>query len=98
MKLLIGPYLKKNPENAILHVGTNPLPCLPSRVVLRCHRVKKKITLRYVPAAKTIFSTPVIRVYKANVNENAKKYNELLKEANLECIFYYNIAEYNIDR
>lgn len=37
--------------------------------------------LRYVPAAKTIFSTPVIRVYKANADENAKKYNELLKEA-----------------
>ena len=38
-----APYLKKNPEKAVLHVGTNPLPCLPSRVVLRCHRVKKKV-------------------------------------------------------
>ena len=56
----------------------------------------KSFIQKYDPDSKITISTPVLRVDKANANDN-KKYIELLKEAKLDFIFNGNIAESNID-
>ena len=49
--------------------------------------------LKFLPDVKLIFSTPVIRTDKLNVNENNKQFINCLKEASFGCLHYTNITD-----
>ena len=54
---------------------------------------------KYVPESKKIIiSIPVLGVDKTNANDINKRYNDLLKEANVDCIFNDNVTYSNIDQ
>ena len=87
---------KKNPGKIVLHVGTNDALHASPKEMFNAIKDLKSFIQKYDPDSKITISTPVLRVDKANANDN-KKYIELLKEAKLDCIFNGNIAESNID-
>ena len=50
----------------------------------------RNFILKYLPFARIIISTPVLRVDKANANDINKAFTELVKESNLDYISHEN--------
>ena len=98
IKFFIIPHLTKNPDKILLHVGTNDAPHATPKEMFNAIKDLKSFIQKYVPESKIIISTPVLRVDKVNANDINKMYIELLKKAEVDCIFNDNIGEPNIDQ
>ena len=96
IKFFIIPHLTKNPDKILLHVGTNDAPHATPKEMFNAIKDLKSFIQKYVPESKIIISTPVLRVDKVNANDINKMYIELLKKAEVDCIFNDNIGEPNI--
>ena len=57
----------------------------------------RNVILKYLPSARIIIWTPVLRVDKANANDIDKAFTELVKGSNLDYISHENIKESHID-
>ena len=93
IKFFVIPYLRKNPDKIVLHIGTNDAPHATPKEMFNAIIDLKS----FIQKSKIIIFTPVLQVDKANAIDIKKRYIELLKEAKLDCIFNGNITESNID-
>ena len=84
IKFFAVPYLKKKPDNIIIHVGPNNAP--HSSLYKMFHEIQslRNFILKYLPSARITISTPVLQVDKANANDIKKYFTELVKESNLD--------------
>ena len=97
MKFFIVPHLKKKPDNAIIHVGTNNAPHSSSYEMFHEIQSLRNFIFKYLPSARITILTPVLRVDKANANDINKAFTELVKESDLDYISHENVKESNID-
>ena len=81
MKFFVAPHLKKNPDNIIIHVGTNNAPYSSSYEMFHEIQSLRNFILKYLPSARITILTPVLRIDKANTNNINKAFTELVKES-----------------
>ena len=86
------PYLKKKPDNIIIHIGTNDSPYKSEDLIYKEFLNVKQIIHKHHPDCKNIVSSPTIRTYKQKANSLLKKYNSILKQEEEKVIFHNNIT------
>ena len=89
MKIFVVPHFKKKPDN-ITHVGTNNASHSSPYERFQEMQSLRNFILKYLPFARIIISTPILRVDKANANDINKAFTELVKESNLDYISHEN--------
>ena len=77
------PLLMKQPKCITLHIGTNDAPFLRPESMFKELKELRDFVLKFLPDVRSIFSTPVIRTDKSNVNENNKQFITCLKKKKL---------------
>ena len=93
MKFFPVPLLKKKSDKFIVHVGTNDAPHFTPDEIFKNMKKLPLLIQKMVPLAKIIFSSPVLRVDKANSDINNKKFISFLNSTDLNCIQHENIDE-----
>ena len=74
-------YLKKKPDNIIIHIGTNGSLYKSEDLIYKEFLNVKQITHKHHPDCKNIVvSCPIIRTDKQETNNILKKYNSILKQ------------------
>ena len=74
------PYLKKKPDNIIIHIGTNDSPYKSEDLIYKEFFNVKQIIHKHHPDCKNIVvSSPFIPTDKQEANSILKKYNSILK-------------------
>ena len=87
------PYLKKKPDNIIIHIGTNDSPYKSEDLIYKEFLNVKQIIHKHHPDCKNIVvSSPIIRTDKQEANNTLKKYNSILKQEEKKVIFHNNIT------
>ena len=85
-------YLKKKPDNIIIHIGTNNIPYKSEDLIYKELLNVKQIIYKHHPDCKNIVvSSPIIRTDKQEANNILKKYNSILKQEEKKVIFHNNI-------
>ena len=93
------PYLKKKPDNIIIHIGTNDSPCKSEDLIYKEFLNVKQITHKHHPECKNIVvSSTIIRTDKQETNNILKKYNNILKEEEKKVIFHNNITPSHLNK
>ena len=74
------PYIKKEPDNIIIHIGTNDSPYKIEDFIFK-ELVNAKETIdKFHPNCKNIvISSPIVRTDKKDTNNVLKKYNNIFK-------------------
>ena len=87
------PYLKKKPDNNMIHSGTNDSSYKSEDLIYKEFLNVKQIIHKHHPNCKNIVvSSLVIRTDKQEANSILKKYNSILKQKEKKVIFYSNIT------
>ena len=93
-------YLKKKPDNIIIHIGTNDSPYKSEDLIYEEFLNVKQIIHKHHPDCKNIvLSSPIIRTDKQEANNILKKYNSILKkQEEKKAIFHNNIMPSHLTR
>ena len=82
------PYLKKKPDNIIIHIGTNDSPYKSEDLIYKEFLYVKQTIHKQHPDCKNIVvSSPIIRTDKQEANSILKKYTSILKKEEKKVIF-----------
>ena len=93
------PNLKKNPDNIIIHIGTNDAPYKNENVLYEELKQIKDLIIDHHPDCKNIFiSCPIVRTDNKKANNVLKKYIDILKREEKNVIFHNNILESHLYR
>ena len=93
------PYLKKKPDNIIIHIGTNDSPYKSEDLICKEFLNVKQIIHKHHPDCKNIVaSSPIIRTDKQEANNILKKYNSILKQEEKKVIFHNNITPSRLNK
>ena len=92
------PYLKKEPENIIIHIGTNNSPYETEDFIYKELVSVKEAINKFHPNCKNIISSPIIRTDKKEANNILKKYKNFLKQEERNAIFHNNISVSHLHR
>ena len=86
-------YLKKEPDNIIIQIGTNDSPYKTEGFIYKELVNIKKTIIKFHPNCKNIvISSPSVRTDKKEANNILKKYNNILKQEERNVIFHNNIS------
>ena len=86
-------YLKKEPDNIIIHIGINDSPYKTEDFIYKELVNVKETIIKFHPNCKNIvISSPVVRTDKKEANNILKKYNNILKQEERNVIFHKNIS------
>ena len=78
------PNLKKNPDNIIIHIGTNDAPYKNENVLYEELKQIKYLIIDHHPDCKNIFiSCPIVCTNNKKANNVLKKYIDILKRDNI---------------
>ena len=92
-------YLKKKPDNIIIHIGTNDSPYKSEDLICKELLNVKQIIYKHHPDCKSIVvSSPIIRTDKQEANNILKKYNSILKQEEKKVIFHSNITPSHLNK
>ena len=81
-------YLKKKPDNIIIHIGTNDSPYKSEDLIYKEFLYVKQTIHKQHPDCKNIVvSSPIIRTDKQEANSILKKYTSILKKEEKKVIF-----------
>ena len=80
------PYLKKKPDNIILHIGTNN-----SLMYKELLNVKETINKFHPNCKNIVISSPIVRTDRNEANNILKRFNIILKQEEKNVIFHNNI-------
>ena len=93
------PYLKKEPDNIIIHIGTNNSPYKTEDFIYKELVNVKETIIKFHPNCKNIvISSPIVRTDKKEANNILKKYNNILKQEERNVIFHNNISASHLHR
>ena len=93
------PNLKKNPDNIIIHIGTNDAPYKNENVLYEELKQIKDLITNHHPDCKNIFiSCSIARTDNKKVNNVLKKYVDILKREEKNVIFHNNLLESHLYR
>ena len=74
------PYLKKEPDNIIIHIGTNDSPYKAEDFTHKEMLNAKETIIKFHPYCKNVvISSPIVRTDKKEAKNMLKKYNYILK-------------------
>ena len=74
------PYLKKEPDNIIIHIGTNDSPYKAEDLIHKELVNVKETIIKFHPYCKNVvISSPIVRTDKKEAKNMLKKYNNILK-------------------
>ena len=74
------PNLKKNPDNIIIHIGTNDAPYKNENVLYEELKQIRDLIIGHHPDCKNIFiSCPIVSTDNKKANNFLKKYIDILK-------------------
>ena len=93
------PYLKKKPDNIIIHIGINDSPYKTEDFTCKeLVNVKETINKLDVNPKNIVISSPFVQTYKKEANNLLKKYNNILKREERDIIFHNNISASRLHR
>ena len=93
------PNLKKNPDNIIIHIGTNDAPYKNENVLYEELKQIRDLIIGHHPDCKNIFiSCPIVSTDNKKANNFLKKYIDILKWEEKNVIFHNNILESHLCR
>lgn len=92
MKDFIKPYLKRAPENIILHIGTNNCVNETSRIVLNKLLLLKQFILSELPNTNIIISNIIDRIDNAKARLTISNFNQHLSSLEMDVIDNNNIS------
>ena len=91
--------LKKNPDNIIIHIGTNNAPYKNENILYEELKQIKDLIIDHYRDCKNIFtSCPIVRTDNKKANNVLKKYIDILKREEKKVIFHNNILESQLYR
>ena len=92
-------YLKKKPDNIIIHIGTNDSPYKSEDLIYKELLNVKQIIHKLHPDCKNIVvSSAIIQTDKQEANIILKKYNNILKQEGKKVIFHNNITPSHLNK
>ena len=95
----IIPYLKKKPDNIIIHIGTNDSPYKTEDLIYKELLNVKETINKFHPNCKNIvISSPTVRTDKKESNNIVKIYNSILKQEERNFTFHNNILASHLHR
>ena len=93
------PYLKKKPDNIIIHIGTNDSPYKTEDFTCKeSVNVKETINKLHVNPKNIVISSPIVRTYNKEANNLLKKYNNILRQEERDITFHNNISASRLHR
>ena len=93
------PYLKKKPDNIIIHIGTNDSPYKTEDLTCKeLVNVKETINKLHVNPKNIVISSPIFQTHKKEANNLLKKYNNISKQEERDIIFHNNISASRLHR
>ena len=93
------PYLKKKPDNIIIHVGTNNSPYKTEDLIFKELLNVKETINKFHPNCKNIvISSPIVRTDRNKANNFLKRLNTILKQEEKNVIFHNNISASHLHR
>ena len=93
------PYLKKEPDNIIIHFGTNDSPYKTEDFIYKeLVNVKEAITKFHPNCKNIVIPLPIVQIDRKEVNNILKKYNNILKQEERHVTFYKNISASHLHR
>ena len=93
------PYLKKEPDNIIIHIGTNDSSYKTEAFTYKeLLNVKETITKFHPNCKNIVISSAIVRTDKKEANNILKKYNNILKQEERNVIFHNNISASHLHR
>ena len=93
------PYVKKKPDNIIIHISTNDSPYKSEDLKCKEFLYVKQTIYKHHPDCKNIVvSSPFIQTDKQEANSILKKYNSILKQKEKKVIFYNNITPSHLNK
>ena len=93
------PYLKKEPDNIIIHIGTNDSSYKTEALTYKeLLNVKETITKFHPNCKNIVISSAIVRTDKKEANNILKKYNNILKQEERNVIFHNNISASHLHR
>ena len=92
-------YLKKDPDNIIIHIGTKDSPHeTEDFIYTELVNVKETIIKFHLNWKNIVISSPVVQTDKKEANNLLKKYNNILKQEEKDVIFHKNISASHLHR
>ena len=93
------PYLKKKPDNIIIHTGTNDSPYKTEDFIYKeLVTVKETINELHLNCRSTVISSPIAQTDKKEANNILKKCNNILIQEEWNVIFDSNISGSHLQR
>ena len=93
------PYLKKKPDNIIIHIGTNDSPYKTEDLIYKELLNVKETINKFHPNCKNIvISSPIVRTDRNEANNILKRFNTILKQEEKNVIFHSNISASHLHR
>ena len=93
------PYLKKEPDNIIIHIGTKYSPYETEDFIYKeLVNVKETINKFHSNCKNIVTSSPIVRTDKKESNNMLKKYNNILKQEERKVIFDNTISASHLHR
>ena len=93
------PYLKKESDDIIIHIGTNDSPYKTEDFTYKeLVNVKEAITKFHPNCKNIVISSSIVRTDRKEVNNILKKYNNILKQEERHVIFHNNISALHLHR
>ena len=93
------PYLKKKPDNIIIHIGTNDSPYKTEDLIYKELLNVKETINKFHPNCKNIvISSPIVRTDRNEANNILKRFNTILKQEEKNVIFHNNISASHLHR
>ena len=95
----LTPCLEKEPDNIIIHIGTNDNPYKTEDFLYKELVNVKETIIKFHPNCKNLQkSSPIIRTDKKEANNILKKYNNILKQEERNVIFHNKISASHLHR
>ena len=93
------PYLKKEPDNIIIHFGTNDSPYKTEDFIYKdLVNVKETITKFHPNCKNIVIPSPIVQTDRKEANNILKKYNNILKQEERHVTFQKNISASHLHR
>ena len=93
------PYLKKKPDNIIIHVGTNDNPYKTEDLIYKELLNVKETINKFHPNCKNIvISSSIVRTDRNEANNILKRFNTILKQEEKNVMFHNNISASHLHR
>ena len=93
------PNLKKQPNNIIIHIGTNDSPYKTEDLIYKeLVKVNETIIKFHLNCKNIVISSPIVQTDKKEANNILKKFNTILKQEERNAIFHNNISASHLHR